>query len=106
MPRQLMDNTAPAPERAALQAPAAELPARWVEVLEELAASSGFSLLLVEGRQPPSLAVANNNSLCQAFQSSKMSASVHLNRSAMSPRSRSGGAAGASAGALKSIERS
>ena len=65
-----MDNTAPAPERAALQAPATELPARWVEILEELAASSGLSLLLVEGRQPPSLAVANNNSICQAFQSS------------------------------------
>src|SRR5437588_13047515 len=65
-----MDNTAPAPERAALQAPSAELPARWVEVLEELAASSGLSLLTVEGRQPPSLAVANNNSICHAFQSS------------------------------------
>ncbi|PYT02456.1 MAG: hypothetical protein DMF65_06525 [Acidobacteria bacterium] len=65
-----MDNTAPAPERAALQAPSAELPARWVEVLEELAASTGLSLLLVEGRQPPSLAIANNNSICHAFQSS------------------------------------
>src|SRR5205085_1965951 len=71
-----MDNTAQAPERAALQAPSAELPARWVEVLEGLAVSSGLSLLLVEGRQPPSLAVSNNNSICQAFQSSP--AHAHL----------------------------
>src|SRR5947209_7385950 len=71
-----MDNTAQAPERAALQAPSAELPARWVEVLEELAASSGLSLLTVEGRQPPSLAVPNNNSICHAFQSSP--AHAHL----------------------------
>src|SRR5947207_7137483 len=71
-----MDNTAQAPERAALQAPSAELPARWVEVLEELAASSGLSLLTVEGRQPPSLAVSNNNSICHAFQSSH--AHAHL----------------------------
>ena len=62
-----MDNTAQAPERAALQAPSAELPARWVEVLEELAASSGLSLLTVEGRQPPSLAVSNNNSICRSL---------------------------------------
>src|SRR5205085_7700560 len=71
-----MDNTAQAPERAALQAPSAELPARWVEVLEGLAVSSGLSLLTVEGRQPPSLAVANNNSICHAFQSSP--AHAHL----------------------------
>src|SRR5579885_3781906 len=65
-----MDNTAPAPERAAQQAPSAELPTGWVEVQEELADASGLALLLVEGRQPPSLAVSNNNSICQAFQSS------------------------------------
>jgi diguanylate cyclase (GGDEF)-like protein len=65
-----MDNTAPAPERAAQQAPSAELPTGWFEVQEELAAGSGLALLLVEGRQPPSLAVSNNNSICQAFQSS------------------------------------
>src|SRR5256714_228246 len=71
-----MDNTAPPPDRPALQAPPAKRPARWVEVLVELAASSGLSLLTVEGRQPPSLAVSNNNSICQAFQSSP--AHAHL----------------------------
>lgn len=37
---------------------------------KELAAGSGLALLLVEGRQPPSLVVANNNSICHAFQTS------------------------------------
>jgi diguanylate cyclase (GGDEF)-like protein len=65
-----MDNTAPAPERAAQQAPASAPPPDWVESQNELAAGSGLSLLLVEGRQPPSLAVSNNNSICHAFQTS------------------------------------
>src|SRR5688500_18368010 len=65
-----MDNTAPAPERAAQQAPTSAPPSDWVEAQNELAASSGLALLLVEGRQPPSLAVSNNNSICHAFQTS------------------------------------
>ncbi|MET0621920.1 MAG: diguanylate cyclase [Pyrinomonadaceae bacterium] len=46
------------------------LPHGWAEVQEDLARSTGLSLLLVEGRQPPALAVANNNSICHALQSS------------------------------------
>src|SRR3954470_373928 len=65
-----MDNTVPAPERAARKTPSADLPSGWVELQEGLAAASGLALLTVEGRQPPSLAVSNNNSICQAFQSS------------------------------------
>jgi len=65
-----MDNTAPAPERAAQEAPTTEVPAGWPEAQSELAAGAGLALLLVEGRQPPSLMVANNNSICHAFQSS------------------------------------
>jgi diguanylate cyclase (GGDEF)-like protein len=65
-----MDNSAPAPERAARQEDSANTPAAWVERQEELASRFGLALLLVEGRQPPSLAVANNNSICRAFQSS------------------------------------
>ncbi|MCA1633926.1 MAG: diguanylate cyclase [Acidobacteria bacterium] len=76
MPQQLMDNIAPAPERAAQQAPTTVPPEDWVEAQHELAASSGLALLLVEGRQPPSLAVSNNNSICHAFQSSP--AHAHL----------------------------
>ena len=65
-----MDNTAQAPEGAAQSQTSAVLPHGWVEVQEGLASASGLALLLVEGREPPALAVANNNSICHAFQSS------------------------------------
>src|ERR1044072_4217727 len=71
-----MDNTTPPPVGAAQSNTSAVLPHGWAEVQEGLASSSGLSLLLVEGRQPPALAVANNNSICQAFQSSP--AHAHL----------------------------
>jgi diguanylate cyclase (GGDEF)-like protein len=45
-------------------------PAGWAELQQEVAESSGISLLLVSGHQPPALAIANNNSICQALQSS------------------------------------
>src|ERR1041384_2876002 len=45
-------------------------PAGWAEVQTRLAAQSGISILLVEGHQPPALAVTNNNSICHALQSS------------------------------------
>jgi len=48
----------------------ADAPVGWPAVQEKLAASSGLSLLLVDGRQPPALVASNNNSICHAFQSS------------------------------------
>jgi diguanylate cyclase (GGDEF)-like protein len=51
-------------------------PSDWADAQESLAAASGLSLLLVSGPQPPALVVSNNNSICQAFQSS--GAHVHL----------------------------
>jgi diguanylate cyclase (GGDEF)-like protein len=45
-------------------------PAGWADVQEEIAESQNLSVLLVDGRQPPALALSNNNSICQAFQSS------------------------------------
>jgi diguanylate cyclase (GGDEF)-like protein len=45
-------------------------PLRWTEVQRSIAESSGIALLLVEGYQPPALSIANNNSICQALQSS------------------------------------
>jgi len=45
-------------------------PGGWAELQEEVADSSGISFLLVSGHQPPALAIANNNSICQALQSS------------------------------------
>jgi diguanylate cyclase (GGDEF)-like protein len=44
--------------------------AGWSEAQDSLAAESGLSLLLVEGLQPPALVISNNNSICQALQSS------------------------------------
>ena len=47
-----------------------DAPAGWAPIQEKLAASSGLSLLLIHGHQPPALLVSNNNSICHAFQSS------------------------------------
>src|ERR687892_324894 len=46
------------------------VPAGWVELQDELARSSGLSLLLVGGHQPPALAISNNNSICHTLQTS------------------------------------
>jgi diguanylate cyclase (GGDEF)-like protein len=47
-----------------------DAPAGWLEVQDKLATSHGMSLLLVDGRQPPAIAISNNNSICRAFQTS------------------------------------
>lgn len=47
-----------------------DAPAGWADVQDKLAATTGLSLLLVDGRQPPALVVSNNNSICKAFQNS------------------------------------
>jgi len=47
-----------------------DAPTGWPETQESLAAAAGLSLLLVDGHQPPAVAVSNNNSICDAFQSS------------------------------------
>lgn len=56
------------PQEAPERAPAALN--GWAEVQKSIAESSGISLLLVEGYQPPALSIANNNSICDALQSS------------------------------------
>lgn len=45
-------------------------PDGWGPVQDSIAQSSGIALLLVEGHQPPALAIANNNSICETLQSS------------------------------------
>ncbi|HEY6190181.1 MAG TPA: diguanylate cyclase [Pyrinomonadaceae bacterium] len=45
-------------------------PPGWAETQDLLAASAGLSILLIDGPQPPSLHVSNNNSICRSFQSS------------------------------------
>jgi diguanylate cyclase (GGDEF)-like protein len=47
-----------------------DAPAGWAVVQQKLAATTGLSVLLVDGRQPPALVASNNNSICHAFQSS------------------------------------
>lgn len=45
-------------------------PRGWAPIQESIADSTGLALLLVEGYQPPALTIANNNSICEALQSS------------------------------------
>lgn len=47
-----------------------DAPVGWAPVQRQLADSSGLSILLVDGRQPPALLVSHNNSICHALQSS------------------------------------
>jgi len=47
-----------------------DAPPGWASVQGRLADSSGLSILLVDGRQPPALVVSDNNSICHALQSS------------------------------------
>ena len=56
--------------KAGVQELPEQAPRGWATVQESIAASTGISLLLVEGQQPPALAIANNNSICAALQSS------------------------------------
>src|SRR6476661_11008214 len=45
------------------------LPA-WLELQDSLAESSALALLLIDGYQPPAVAISNNNSICRTFQTS------------------------------------
>jgi diguanylate cyclase (GGDEF)-like protein len=47
-----------------------DAPPAWLEMQDSLAEASSLALLLVEGYQPPALAISNNNSICHTFQSS------------------------------------
>jgi diguanylate cyclase (GGDEF)-like protein len=64
-----MIRESPEPQRDVL-AQSAAVPAEWAQIHEGLAASSGLSVLLVNGYQPPALAVSSNNSICRALQGS------------------------------------
>src|SRR6185369_12494380 len=45
-------------------------PPAWPEVQDGLAESCGLALLLVDGHQPPALAISNNTSICHMLQTS------------------------------------
>lgn len=63
------DNRAERPDAIVQELPE-RAPKGWADVQESIAESTGIALLLVEGPQPPALAIANNNSICEALQSS------------------------------------
>jgi diguanylate cyclase (GGDEF)-like protein len=65
-----MVKKSPEPGSEIIQEDPAEAPPGWAEVQQSLASSSGLSVLLVNGRQPPAVVISNNNSICRAFQSS------------------------------------
>jgi len=46
------------------------LPGNWTEAQSSLATALGLSILLVDGPQPPAIYIANDNSICEALQSS------------------------------------
>ena len=47
-----------------------DAPPAWTEVQDGLADTCGLAVLLVDGHQPPAIAVSNNNSICETFQTS------------------------------------
>lgn len=47
-----------------------DAPPAWPELQDSLAESSALAVLLVDGYQPPAVAVSNNNSICRTFQTS------------------------------------
>lgn len=46
----------------------------WQEMQDALAEAAGLSIVLVDGQQPPSLAISNNNSVCRVLQSTQSTA--------------------------------
>src|SRR5258706_19716 len=71
-----MNSESPEPDRELLVFPPSEVPTGWTDVQQGLAGQTGLSMLLVNGHQPPALAVSHNNSLCRAFQSSRKHAAL------------------------------
>jgi diguanylate cyclase (GGDEF)-like protein len=65
-----MMKESPEAGREILQEDPRGAPLGWSEVQQRLANDFGMSLLLVKGHQPPALVLSNNNSICQAIQSS------------------------------------
>jgi diguanylate cyclase (GGDEF)-like protein len=59
----------PPVERIVQQEPE-RAPKGWPQLQTSLAEQCGIALLLVDGYEPPALAIANNNSICEALQSS------------------------------------
>jgi diguanylate cyclase (GGDEF)-like protein len=65
-----MVNRPPRPSAPLPQEHPEDAPLGWIETQQSLASGTGLSVLLVDGHQPPAVAISNNNSICQALQSS------------------------------------
>ena len=65
-----MENTA-ASERAKFRNEEPPAFPAWEKLQASVAAEIDLAILLVEGPQPPQVAISNNNSICHAFQSSQ-----------------------------------
>ncbi len=64
-----MDENSPTPTPTAGEH-RTDAPSGWGEVQDTVASTTGLSVLLVDGHQPPAVVVSNNNSICGALQSS------------------------------------
>ncbi|MEA2204288.1 MAG: hypothetical protein QOE77_1064 [Blastocatellia bacterium] len=64
----MQDPAGPAPK--IIQEQPERAPAGWRDTQDSIAGTSGLSVLLVDGIQPPALVISNNNSICQALQGS------------------------------------
>ena len=71
-----MTKNSPRSKPAKVQEHPEDAPAGWAPVQHRLAASTGLSILLVNGHQPPALVVSDNNSICHALQTSADHASL------------------------------
>ena len=66
-----MDDKSPTPKSPRAGEHRGDAPSGWPEIQDTIGSSTGLSVLLVNGHQPPAVVVSNNNSICGALQSSK-----------------------------------
>jgi len=66
-----MDDKSPTPKSPRAGEHRGDAPSGWPEIQDTIGSSTGLSVLLVNGHQPPAVVVSNNNSICGVLQSSK-----------------------------------
>jgi len=66
-----MDDKSPTPKSPSAGEHRGDAPSGWPEIQDTIGSSTGLSVLLVNGHQPPAVVVSNNNSICGVLQSSK-----------------------------------
>ena len=66
-----MDDNSPTPKSPSGGEHRSDAPSGWSEIQDTIGSSTGLSVLLVDGHQPPAVVVSNNNSICGVLQSSK-----------------------------------